>query len=252
MDKNLPTISENSKKENIELGIEATLNLIPVAGGFLATYFGELRSKRMLERMQVYFDYFTQRINTLETDKVDHDYLQSEEFAELLIQGAELSAKSSKKKRIERFANILINNSLKTNKSRERTENIISFVDRISDLDGVILLAFGHPEKESLRMNSKNDAINHVIQFCRFINLDLPETSSINEAILYLDNLGLMWVTQKEVDDDKGGILGVEDYSCFRSTFGSQVASVIAPVGFYNNVISNSLKWPEEYVNPIN
>jgi hypothetical protein len=250
MKKNLPSLSQKSVNENVQLNIEATLNLIPIAGGFLATYFGELRSKKMQERMQAYFDYFTERINSIDENKIDHAYLQSEEFAELLVHGAELSAKSTQKKRIERFANILINNSMK-NSSRERTENIISFVDRISDLDGIILLSFGHPAKESIRTNSKIDAITNVLDFCKYVGIDLPEENKINEAILYLDNLGLMWVTQKETNDDKAGILGVEDYSCFRSTFGSQVASVIAPIGFYVDDIENKYEWPKDFVFPI-
>ncbi|RMH30924.1 MAG: hypothetical protein D6690_17840 [Nitrospirae bacterium] len=132
-----PELSKRRVSEKALLNIQAALNLIPYAGGFLSTYFGEIRGKRANERMNYFFDYFTTRLNELDEKKVDKDYLKTEEFAELFAQGAEQAARSTTTKRIERFANILINNALVSATARSRTQSIMSFVDRVSDFGRV-------------------------------------------------------------------------------------------------------------------
>ena len=61
------------------LHIEALLNLIPYAGGFLATYFGEIRARRIQERMNKYINYFIERLKTIQEEKIDKEYMKSED-----------------------------------------------------------------------------------------------------------------------------------------------------------------------------
>lgn len=234
------------------LNIEAALKLIPYAGGFLATYFGEIRGKRAKERMKNFFDYFTRRLNELDESKIDKDYLNSEEFAELFMQGAEQAARSTTQRRIERFANILLNNALMGAQARSRTQSIMSFVDRISDLDAFILLGYGNPSLPSLRASNKEEAFSLIQKLANFVGVDCPPKDSVVESIIYMDNLGLTWVNERQVDEkqEKGKDLILKEFSSFRTPLGDALASVIAPPRFFK-VHTNTAKklvWPDDHL----
>ena len=92
-------MSKSESKDIVSLNVEAALNLIPCVGGSLATYFGETRNKKVAERMQKYFTYFSNRLNEIEDRKIDYEYLKSEEFAEFFMQGAEQAARSVTEKK---------------------------------------------------------------------------------------------------------------------------------------------------------
>lgn len=246
----LPTLSD-VKWDNAALNVEALLNLIPVAGGFLSTYFGELRSKRILERMKEYFRYFSERMDILDEVKLDKEYLNSEEFAELFLQGAEQASRSTTKRRIRRFANILLNNALRNAKARDRTQSVMSFVDRISDIDAFVLLSFGHPKVRSQFAGNQNECIAFVEAFAKYLNITSPVRKDILESIIYMDSLGIMWVTQHEVPEGKKDAEFSTRFSAFRSPLGDVVADVIAPPDFYLDPPpeSNDSRWPLDFVN---
>lgn len=234
------------------LNIEAAINLIPYAGGVLATYFGEIRGKRANERMKEFFSYFTQRLNELDESKIDKDYLKSEEFAELFVQGAEQAARSTTKRRIERFANILLNNAFMGAQARSRTQSIMSFVDRISDLDAFVLLCYGNPNLPSLRAATKEEAFSLVQKLVSFLNIDCPPKNAIIESIVYMDNLGLTWVNEKQTDEnqEKGKDLILKEFSSFRTPLGDAVASVIAPPKFFkeHTTTMKEFVWPDDHL----
>lgn len=245
------------KKKSISdrslLSIEAAINLIPVAGGFLGTYFGEIRGKRMQERMIAYFKYFSKKVEELEKNKIDMNYFKSEEFAELLVQGAEQAAKSSGTTRIRRFANILANNITFDAKSRSRTQSIMSFVDRLSDIDAFVLISYGDPHGSSLRADTKDQAFQFVKSLADFIEVDVPKMDVVIESIIYLDNLGITWVneTPSGSDAEKGESLLLKEFSSFRTPLGNEVAKVIAPPTFFLLKTGKEKRdWPKDFINP--
>jgi len=245
--------SNNEKTSDLALlNIEAAINLIPYAGGFLATYFGEIRSKRVDERMKEYFQYFSERLREINENKLDLNYLKSEEFAEFFMQGAEQASKSTTKKRIKRFANILINNALKGAEARSRTQSIMSFVDRISDLDAFVLLCYGNPTQPSFRAKSRDEAFLLVKNLIEFIGIGCPLKEEVIESIVYMDNLGITWVNEKLTDEttEKGSDMLLKEFSSFRTPLGNAVAAMIAPPDFYLSQISDKSnnKWPDDYV----
>lgn len=233
------------------LHIEAALNLIPYAGGFLGTYFSEIRGKRILERMNRYIAYFTERLNEIEAGKVDKEYMRSEDFAELFIKGAEQAARSSTEKKIRRFADILVNNVLIDSKSRFRAESIISFVDRLSDLDIIVLTSYGQPFKVSMRAGSRDEIFLLVKKMAFYLGLNVPGKDEVIESVVYMDNLGLTWVNEKSGDEnaEKGEGLILKEFSSFRTPLGSEVVKVIVPPGFFVSKAANSKKdWPEKII----
>src|SRR5574341_1745771 len=235
------------------LFIEAALNLIPYAGGFLATYFGEIRNERIKERMNNYFKYFSEKLKELDEHKIDYNYLKSEEFAELFLQGAEQAAKSTTEQRIKRFANILANNILIGTNTRQRTQSIMSFVDRLADLDAFVLVSYGHPGEYSMRANKKDVICMYVHQLAEYLGIDKPNREDIIESVIYMDNLGLTWINENNpsAGSEKGDNLILKEFSSFRTPLGNEVVKVVTPPGFFRrkDTVGRFSKWPREVVN---
>lgn len=245
--KEKPTI-----KDKYLLEIEAALNLIPIAGGFLATYFGEIRAKRLQERMIKYITHFTKRLGELEQNKVDKEYMKSEEFAELFVKGVEQAARSSSERKIKRFADILVNNVLMDSQSRFRTESIISFVDRLSDIDVIVLVSYGLPFKISMRANSRDEIFSLVREMALYLGLSVPDKDDAIESVIYMDNLGLTWINEKNIDEEmeKGEGLILKEFSSFRTPLGNEVVKVVIPPDFFIKERTNSKNdWPDKIIN---
>jgi len=254
---NQEIISDNNSNKGLSdkalLNIQAALSLVPYAGGFLATYFGEIRGKRIVERMNKYFEYFVKRLNELDQKKIDQAYLETEEFAELFAQGAEQAARSTTEKRIRRFANILANQALIDSKTRLRTQSIMSFVDRLSDLDAFILVSYGDPHEKSMRADTKEEAYTFVKKLAAYLWIVVPTKEDVIEAIIYMDNLGLTWVNEKasDAETDKGEVLILKEFSSFRTPLGNEVVKVITPPDFFTPPAMRKAGkvWPENIVN---
>lgn len=249
----LPYNKDKRAIDILLLNVQAALNWIPYAGGFLATYFGEIRNKRMAERMTKYFNYFTERLNQADQKKIDYTYLKSEEFAELFIQGAEQAARSTTEKRIKRFANILANHTLVDSKSRMRTQSIMSFVDRLNDLDAFVLVSYGSADEMSMRANTKNEAFMFVKKLAEYLGVDIPFKEDVIESVIYMDNLGLTWVNEKSSGRkaEKGQSLILKEFSSFRTPLGDEVIKVITPQNFFipKSIRGPKKSWPTNVVN---
>lgn len=223
-------------------GIEAGISAIPFVGSYLATYFGKIRDDRFEERILGYCDYFGRRLAKLSKDKVDFDYLRSEEFAELFAQAADLAARSTTEHRRHRFANVLLNNALADATTRQRVQSILALLDRLSDLDAYVLLCYGHPRAPSFTAGSKDDVVFFAGRLSEFLGVDCPPKDQIAESVIYLDNLGLVWITDEtrvaEIPPaprapPSGHIPILQEFSSFRTPLGDTVAEVIAPPDFF-------------------
>lgn len=243
---------DDKKRDKVLLNIQAVISAIPYVGGFLSTYFGEIRNRCVEERMLKYFQYFSERLQEIDEQKIDHEYLKTDEFAEFFMQGAEQAARSTTDKRIRRFANILINNGLIEAKARSCTQSIMSFVDRISDIDAFVLLSYGHPFLPSLLAKTKKEAVSFVEDLAEFLNVESPTKEIIIESIVYMDNLGITWVNEKKEtwEQEKGINILLREFSSFRTPLGDAVAIMIAPPGFYPENVSrkDNMKWPVDYI----
>lgn len=236
------------------LTVQAALNLIPHVGGFLATYFGEIRSRRIEERMKRYFWYFGRRLEEMDQSKIDFAYLHSEEFAELFVKGAEQAARSATEEKIKRFANILANNAALNPEYRDRTESVMSFVDRLTDLDAFVLVCFGNPQEPTFRAESKHALMDLVNQASIYLGHSSISELAIVESAIYLDNLGLAWINEKEtqLDTEPGANRVLKEFSTFRTPLGDAVVRVIVPPKFFvpPDQRDRDKPWPEGFVNP--
>lgn len=253
-DVKLPTVEGKGRlKDQALLHLQAAISLIPYAGGFLSTYFGEIRTNRMHERIVRYIEFFSERISEIEQEKIDLDFLQSEEFAELFCQVADQAARSTTEERIKRFSNILANHALIGAEFRQRTPSIITYVDRISDLDSFVLLSYGDPTEDPLSCHSKKEAFDLVERVARHFDLPVPSERAVFESIIYMDNLGLTWVKEagSTSTDEKRTGPGLEEFSSWRTPLGHEVVKAITPRRFFipKSERPPGAQWPEDFIN---
>lgn len=234
------------------LHLTAALNAIPWVGGTIATYFGEYRQMKMQERIDQFIRTFAGALREIEESKIDKDYLQSDEFAELFSKGMEQAAKSTSDEKLKRLANIMVNQALLDSDNRARTESVMVFLDRLSDLDLMVLLSFGRPNAPSLKATSRKRALLLVQATFDLLGLPRPQSAEVFDAIIYMDNLGLTWVSEKKSagGQSKGKGSRVPDFSAFRSPLGDQLIRVCAPPDFFLPGKANRWSdWPCRIVN---
>jgi hypothetical protein len=201
--------------------------------------------------MAKYIIYFAERLNELDEKKIDKGYMRSEQFAELFVKVAEQAARSTSEKKIRRFADILVNNILVDSKSRFRTESIVSFVDRLSDLDIVVLVSYGIPFVTSMRAGSKDEIYLFVKKLTLFLGLYMPSKEEVIESVVYMDNLGLTWVNEKSTGKktERGEALILKEFSSFRTPLGNEVIKVITPPDLFIGKKNSMKDWPDKIIN---
>lgn len=231
--------------------LQAAIHLIPHIGGSIATYLETARAERAAERTLFFLDYFSSRLARLEARKIDIDFLRSESFAEQFAEALERASKTTTNQRIRRFADVLLNNAMLDSKARDRTDSIMSFVEGVSDLDAFVLLGYGPPGGPSMLAPTKARALDLVAQLAAYLRVTLPPGGAIVEAMVFLDNLGLLWLNEQPpaVSTEKGQHLPLKEFSSFRTPLGSAVAAAIAPPEFYKTPKRRARTWrPSNYV----
>jgi hypothetical protein len=247
--KGLPGALDRSRSG--ELWADVGLNLIPYVGGALSAYLTNQRDMRFRERIASYVRYFQDELGRLDEGKIDRDFVESEEFGELFARGAEEAARTASEERIRRFANVVINNALAEPEARSRAAGLLRMVDRLSDVDAFLLLCFGDPEEPSLRAESRAEALDLIDQLAKLTGTELPPQEALVDSIIYMDNLGVTWVTQREMPRWAGGDEPpVREFSVFRPPLGDAVAGAIAPADFFipPNQRPEEAEWPDDYV----
>lgn len=248
---NLPEKKKNTVSDPL-LHIQASVNLIPIIGGTISTYLGEIRGNKTQERIETFISYISNELIRLDKIKLDNEYLQSEEFAEIFIKALNQASSTTSSERIKRFANAVINNALASKEARQRVNGILELIDRISDFDAFIILCFGSPELPSLRAESRAEALALIKKLSTYLSINLPEEEGIIDSLFFLDNLGLTWVTQREIPRwTPSSEKNLRELSVFRSPLGDAVAGAIAPDGFYikKEYLPENPNWPEDMVN---
>ena len=127
----------------------------------------------------------------------------------------------------------------------------MSFVDRISDLDAFILLCYGNPNISSLCARTKDEAVILVKSLSEYLCIDCLKNDEIIESIIYMDNLGIMWVNEKQTNEaqENGKDLVLKEFSSFRTPLGDAVATMISPPGFYLDDLQNEKEiWPDDHI----
>ncbi len=231
--------------------VQIGLSSIPWAGGPLSTYLGEKRGRKVQKRIEAYFSYVGAELKRLGEEKLDTAFLGSDEFGELFARGAEGAARATSDERIRRFANIVLNNMLASKEARERAAGLFEMVNRLSDLDAFILLCFGPPDRESLKAESRTEALALVGTLAKHLGLNLPPEDAIIDSLIYMDNLGVTWVQQREMSRwAADGTSQVREFSVFRPPLGDAVAGAIAPPGFFipRDVSGPDARWPDEMI----
>lgn len=111
--------------------LRALVNLIPTIGGSLDILLSIKGSKWREERLKEFLTDLDKRVEEMENQELIEKISQSEEFYDLVVQSMNSVVKTRHRKKIECYANILINN-LANPKSKISSELLISVLDTIT------------------------------------------------------------------------------------------------------------------------
>lgn len=111
--------------------LRALVNLIPNIGGSLDILLSIKGSKWREERLKTFLIDLDTRIGEIENEEIIDKISQSEEFYDLIVQSMNSVIKTRHQKKIECYANILVN-SLISSKSKISSELFIATLDIIT------------------------------------------------------------------------------------------------------------------------
>lgn len=133
---------EELKKSNIQDRVRSLflnyVGSIPQIGPALATLFGEYIPERRQERLYKFLDDFLRELEKLKknnAEKIDIEYLYSEEFGYIFEETLQLVTKAYQKEKILAFKNILINSLLDREINQDIKEIYLHLVDELTDFD---------------------------------------------------------------------------------------------------------------------
>jgi len=119
---------------------EATHNIPFGIGATLLALVGELANKRMNNRLNDMFEYFTQRIRDLGEEKIDREWFKSEEFQTLLFEALRQLQVTHDRAKLEMLGVALANSGAEGFKDEERKDLFIRFVRELTSQHVGVLL----------------------------------------------------------------------------------------------------------------
>lgn len=112
---------------------------VPYIGGPLSMLLDKYIPERRQKRLFDFFDNLFFELEKIEEEKVNKNYLKSEEFGYLLEETTERIAKTYQKEKIEAYKNILLNSITDTETSQDVKEIYLHLVDELTDYDLYVL-----------------------------------------------------------------------------------------------------------------
>lgn len=102
-----PVIVNVSKSYNDKTILRMAVNAIPYIGGALDLLLSSKWNKIAEKRIEDFFEFVNEKIDTVEEEKINKDFLETEEFADILMECLRSSMKTRERNKIKNFSNIL-------------------------------------------------------------------------------------------------------------------------------------------------
>jgi len=206
--------------------LRALVNLVPNIGGSLDILLSIKGSKWREERLKSFLTDLDTRIGEIENEKILEKISESEEFYDLIVQSMNSVIKTRHQKKIECYANILVN-SLIHPKSQISSELLVATLDTIT-IDEIEYLT-------ELK-NSSNQIIVDIIEGEKVIwseyksHLEKTGKTTIPNEIMFQFNLDLIWKLLSDknlisLESKKDFIYLDYTYSTTNSSMSSSVTS---------------------------
>jgi hypothetical protein len=179
--------------------LRAGVTLIPYIGGALDVLFSHKGQEIMNERIESAFQKVKDEAQKLDESKIDYDFLESEEFFDIVYRTFDEIRKTRLKEKHKLFARILAKSTLNTNKSFEinKFQNILSSID-IEDIFVAQYLINNKDKVESSDHDIKNN-------FWKEMNIDGLSNEELQMSLNTLFALGLITERYGAAFDYSGG-----------------------------------------------
>lgn len=222
-------LAKASKKYAKNVALRSLVNLIPTIGSSLDVIFTEKWNRIVAKRIESFFKYTQQEFEKIQEEKVNKEFIESEDFADLVVNCLSMSSKTRQKEKIKMFSNILKNASIVEKFDYEEFIEIIHIVEVISVREFYVLKhleewednlqndyrkMLGYSEKRKITVPNTNLGIPIYFSFWdAFISetADKLETSKKNVEYIIQTSAQKGLFVFKQYNVSKNGILSARE-----------------------------------------
>jgi hypothetical protein len=115
--------------------LRATINLIPYIGGALDVLISSNVQNKTVERIERLFDGLKFKLETIEEKQIDFQYLESEEFYDLLLKAINASVKTRLDDKIMAYSEILKNAIIRNSEETLSHEDVLDMIEQLTAND---------------------------------------------------------------------------------------------------------------------
>ena len=135
----LEAINKIDWREHIKNILVALTSAAPIIGGPISVLLDKYIPDRHQERIISFFQELASELKIIDEDKVNKEYLISEEFGYLIEETMERIAKTYQKEKIKAYKNILLNSITDKETNQDIKELYLHLVDELTDYDIEVL-----------------------------------------------------------------------------------------------------------------
>ncbi|MCM1285672.1 MAG: hypothetical protein NC213_03435 [Acetobacter sp.] len=174
----LGSINKLDWQDHLRNLLIALTGAVPYIGGPISVLLDKYIPERHQKRLSDFFDSLFSDLKQIEEEKVNQNYLKSEEFGYLLEETIERIVKTYQKEKIEAYKNILLNSITDKETNQDVKEIYLHLVDELTDYDLDVLkhIHNGYEVgftsgfcKERARQEDKSEMRNAVFDMFRHI-----------------------------------------------------------------------------------
>ena len=183
-----------SKSYSEDLGQRALISNIPIIGSSIDYIFTKKWSKYYNDRLEIFNNCVIQEFETLDENKVDKEFLKSNEFFDLTLRLIENSVKTRHQEKVQLFSKLLKSRVLKNYSSNYDSDDFTNTINELIPKDIIIINAFFELSEKLKIEREKAEKPN---EFFDYITIDkiIEKTdyskSEISFSISKLIKLGL-------------------------------------------------------------
>jgi hypothetical protein len=168
---------------NQNVGLKYAINQIPIAGFFIDQFFTNTGPQIQQRRLMEAIEFLHQFTDKIDKTKVDYDFLESEEFYDLILGTFQNSVKTRHKQRILLNCKILAGTILIENRNiRHSAEDLLALVSDLSPIDLKVASEIYKQQKDKPdKFNNTGDHDNELAFVRKSGWGNLPNLCGLNE-----------------------------------------------------------------------
>jgi len=184
-----------AKQEKLEIAVKAAIEKIPYIGSIISNAYFEVRNRKFMHRLESFCNQLGTELMYLKEKNVDKNFLQTDEFSDIIDEVFQRVLKVSNEERIRAYRNVLIGSIVITHPSYDEIEIFLTKLPLLSTAHFTILRYFQ----------------DNNINVCRYkdIKANYPDSGNIiidllNIGIFFRPLLGILGGEQLEYKGEPG------------------------------------------------